>query len=281
MYDPQLRLCEALRQHKPIFGSWLQTGAPAAAEILSEAGFAWLGLDCEHTSADISTVEETARTLHNRNTALLVRISRSDTLEIRKCLDVGAGGVIVPLVETAEQARMAVSAAKYPPTGNRGFCFGRMNQWGVQFDDYARTANDRTIVVVMIESRRGVENIDEILAVEGIDGVFIGPYDLSGSYGVPGKTDHELVLKARARVLTACNAAGVSAGLHIVRSTPAQIESALKAGFTFLCLDADIIFLDRAARASLESATRPIITPIPEKIKNGHALRPKQSTLHV
>ena len=251
MTAPQIRLRAALQQRRPILGSWLQTGSPAAAEILANTGFAWLGLDCEHTSADIATVESIARALHGRDTALLVRVSQGDTLEIRKCLDVGAGGVIVPLVETAEQAKLAVAAAKYPPIGRRGFCFGRMNDWGVRFDEYARTANDHTVVIAMIESRKGVENIDDILSVEGLDGIFIGPYDLSGSYGVPGELQHPSVLQARQRILDACKQAGKTAGQHIVHSDSTQLEAALRAGFTFICLDADIIFLNRAARQAL------------------------------
>lgn len=253
MSDPQLRLRQALDLRQPIFGSWLQTGSPAAAEILAGAGFAWLGLDCEHTSADLGTVETMARALHGRDTALLVRVSRPDTLEIRKCLDVGASGVIVPLVEHADQARLAVAAAKYPPQGERGFCFGRMNEWGQRFDDYVRTANERTVVIAMIESRQGVENIHEILRVPGINGVFIGPYDLSGSYGVPGQVQHELVTQACGKVVAACRAAGKAAGQHLVRSDPVQVEASLANGFTFICLDADIIFLSQAAASAVSS----------------------------
>ena len=252
MHDPRLHLKEALTRRQPILGSWLQTGSPVAAEILANAGFPWLGLDCEHTSADFGVVESIARALQGRGAALLVRVSQADAIEIRKCLDIGAAGVIVPMVETAAQARLAVSAAKYPPLGLRGFCFGRMNDWGARFEEYARTANDQTVVIAMIESRQGVERIDEILAVDGVDGVFIGPYDLSGSYGVPGQVQHDLVRQARDRVLKACRAAGKAAGQHIVRSDPAQIKAAVAAGFTFICLDGDIIMLDRNAREVLK-----------------------------
>jgi 2-keto-3-deoxy-L-rhamnonate aldolase RhmA len=163
--------------------------------------------------------------------------------------------VIVPMVESAEQARRAVRAAKYPPLGNRGYCFGRMNQWGGRFDDYARTANDGTIVVAMIESRAGVENIEAILAVEGLSGVFIGPYDLSGSYGLPGQLQHEVVRRAYDSVVRACRAARVPAGQHIVHSTQAKIETAMAEGFTLICLDADSIFIREAARTALAAAT--------------------------
>jgi 2-keto-3-deoxy-L-rhamnonate aldolase RhmA len=249
------RLVESLRTSTPLIGSWIQTGSPAAAEMLADAGFHWLGLDCEHSSSDIATVESIARAIQGRDTALLVRVTQCDAIEIRRCLDVGASGVIVPMVESAEQARRAVRAAKYPPLGNRGYCFGRMNQWGGRFDDYARTANDGTIVVAMIESRAGVENIEAILAVEGLSGVFIGPYDLSGSYGLPGQLQHEVVRRAYDSVVRACRAARVPAGQHIVHSTQAKIETAMAEGFTLICLDADSIFIREAARTALAAAT--------------------------
>lgn len=247
-------LIESLRSSTPSIGSWIQTGSPAAAEMLADAGFHWLGLDCEHSSSDIATVENIARAIQGRDTALLVRVTHCDPIEIRRCLDVGASGVIVPMVESAEQARRAVSAAKYPPLGNRGYCFGRMNQWGLRFDEYARTANDQTIVIAMIESRAGVENIDAILAVEGLSGVFIGPYDLSGSYGMPGQLQHEVVRRAYDSVVRACRSARVPAGQHIVHSTRAKIEAAIAEGFTLICLDADSIFLTAAAGGALAAA---------------------------
>lgn len=254
MQSPEILLKKALEIRSPAIGCWIQTNAPSAAEIMANAGFSWLGLDCEHTSADIKTVEEVARALHGRNTALLVRVSSADALEIRRSLDVGAHGVIVPLIDTPEQARAAVAAAKYPPEGCRGFCFARMNNWGVDFENYAHRANATTIVIAMIESRKGVEAIDEILAVPGLDGVFIGPYDLSGSYGVPGQTRHPIVNGAGDRILAACEKHQKAAGCHLVRTDPAQIQQALEKGFTFVCLDADIILIDRGAREVLKSA---------------------------
>ena len=253
--NPQKRLVDALKARTPILGSWLQSGSPAAAEILSAAGYAWLGLDCEHTSADIATVEDVARALAGRNTALLVRVSQCATIEIRRCLDVGAGGVIIPMVESAEQARSAVAAAKFPPLGHRGYCFGRMNDWGANFDDHARSANDDTVVMAMIETRAGVEHLDEILAVDGLNGIFIGPYDLSGSYGVPGQLGHAVVRHARETAIDACRAAGLAVGEHLVRADSEKVQAAIADGVSFLCLDADTIFLGEAARKALEMAT--------------------------
>jgi 2-keto-3-deoxy-L-rhamnonate aldolase RhmA len=169
-------------------------------------------------------------------------------------LDAGAMGVIVPLVNTAEEARRAVAAAKYPPMGVRGFAFGRMNDHGMNFDEYTAKANDNVAVVVMAESKEAVANIDAILAVDGVDGAFIGPYDLSGSYGMPGQTGHELVEQGCRAVAAACRKAGKSAGRHVVNPTQENISKAIADGFTFIGLGMDTVFLDQAGRAALAGA---------------------------
>lgn len=241
---------QALKARTLTVGSWLQLASPAAAEIMANVGYQWLGLDCEHTSSSLATVENVCRAIRGRGPSLLVRISRCDTLEIRKALDVGADGVIVPMVETVEQARQAVAAAKYPPQGIRGYCFGRMNNWGIDFDEHAREANENAAVALMIESRKGVENVQAIAAAPGVDALFIGPYDMSGSYGVPGEVDHPAVVQGRQKVLEAARQAGISAGIHIVKPTEKNYRQALADGFTFVCLGGDVMFLNEAARQS-------------------------------
>lgn len=271
---PPFDIRRALRNRKLTIGSWLQLSSPPAAEILANVGFDWLGLDCEHTSANAATVESICRSVYGRGPALMVRVQHCDTMEIRQALDVGAQGVIVPLVQTVDEACRAVAAAKYPPEGVRGYCFGRMNDWGVNFDEYARAANDRIAVVLMIESRTGVENVDEIAAVPGVDGLFIGPYDLSGSYGVVGQMDHPHVMNGRRRVLEAARKAGIAAGIHLVKATEAIFQKAVDDGFTFVCLDGDIIFLDRAARNSFAFELPKSAVPRESATSsNGHASR--------
>jgi len=246
---------QALLARRLILGTWIQIGHPAVAEVLADVGFEWVAVDMEHTDIDNAGFAALARAMHGRGAAPLARVRKNDTLAIRQVLDLGAQGVIVPLVHTAEDAVRAVRAAKYPPRGVRGFCFSRMNNWGVDFDAYAASANDRIAVVVMIESRQGVENIDAILGVEGVDGVFIGPYDLSGSYGVPGQTAHAQVQAGCRRVLDACRAAGKAAGMHVVIPSEAAITKALADGFTFLALGVDTVFLGAGAREALSHAT--------------------------
>ena len=247
-------LRQALLERRVTIGSWIQAAHPAIAEVLANAGYDWIALDCEHSENDVREFAAIARAIYGRRAAPVVRVRENDTLVIRRMLDMGAQGVLVPLIHTAEDAMKAVSAAKYPPEGVRGYCFSRMNDWGVRFDDHIQKANDETAVVVMIESKEGVANIDAILSVEGVDGVFIGPYDMTGSYGVPGKVADPLIMEARDKVLEACRRHEKAAGLHIVLPSAQAIKKALVDGFTFLCIGSDMIGLNEVARSYRKTA---------------------------
>ncbi len=246
----------ALRKRQLTLGGWIQVGHPVVAEIFAHAGFDWVALDGEHTDIALAESANLFRGLHGRGPAPFVRVRENDTLAIRQVLDLGALGVIVPLVHTAADATRAVRAAKFPPQGERGFAFFRANNYGADFAAYAQNANEQIAVVVMIESRQAVENIEEILAVEGVDGVFIGPYDLSGSYGLAGQLDHPTVVRAQKKVVAACAAAGRSAGLHLVGPTPENIAETIKRGFTFIALGMDTVFLRESAKAVLAAAMK-------------------------
>jgi 2-keto-3-deoxy-L-rhamnonate aldolase RhmA len=243
-----------LLERQVTIGTWLQINNPTSAEVLANAGYDWIAIDIEHTDIDIVSLTALLRGMYGRGAAPIARVTTNDVLEIRRALDVGAAGVLVPFVNTAEDARRAVAAAKYPPQGVRGFSFSRANDWGVNFAIEARTANEDTVVMAMIESAEGVENIEAILAVEGLDAAFIGPYDLSGSYGIPGQTQEPVVQEACRRVVRACEAAGKSVGLLVVRPTPEAVRQVIGDGFTLLCLGIDTVFLDQGAQATLALA---------------------------
>jgi 2-keto-3-deoxy-L-rhamnonate aldolase RhmA len=246
---------KALINRQVTLGSWIQIGAcPGIAEILANAGYDWLAVDCEHSDIDVEGFSSLARGMHGRGPLPLARVRENDTLAIRQMLDAGAAGVIVPMVNSADEARKAVAAAKYPPQGIRGFCFSRMNNYGVHFSEYAASANDNVAVVVMIESRQAVDEIDEILSVDGVDGTLIGPYDLSGSYGLTGQTSHPTVQAACKRVVDACKEHGKAAGLHLVYPAKESIQDAINHGFTFIALGVDMVFLNEAARSALNTA---------------------------
>ena len=261
MIDSAFR--KALLQRRVTIGTWLQINNATAAEVLANAGYEWIVIDIEHTDIDITSLTDLLRGMYGRGAAPIARVASNDVLEIRRALDMGAEGVLVPFVSTPDQARQAVAAAKYPPLGVRGFSFCRANNWGVDFAENARSANDETSVVVMIESKEGVENIDAIAAVAGVDGVFIGPYDLSGSYGIPGQTQDPVVRNACRRVIEACVRAEKSAGLLVVMPTPEAVAQAINDGFTLVCLGIDTVFLDQGARA-----TRALALSALEKMEN-------------
>ena len=244
---------KALLERKLTIGTWIQLGHPGIAEIFANAGYEWIAADCEHTDIDIQVFSALARGMFGRGAAPMARVRENDTLAIRQVLDAGAAGVIVPLVNTAEEAAKAVAAAKYPPDGVRGFAYCRANNWGTDFDCYAESANRDVAVVVMIESKQAVENIDAILAVNGVDGVFIGPYDMSGSYGITGKTSHPVIQDACKKVAEACRRFGKSAGMHIVKPDEDTVDRALRDGFTFIALGMDTVYLDEASCKALKS----------------------------
>lgn len=237
-------------------GTWIQLGHPGIAEVLSGIGFDWIAADMEHSDITMNQFAHLCRGMYGRGPVPLARVKENDDLSIRQVLDLGARGVIVPLVNNADEATNAVAAAKYPPVGVRGFAFTRSNDYGAGFDSYVREANDDVLVIAMVETREAVENVESILDVDGLDGIFLGPYDLSGSYGIPGKVDDPILKTAFRRCVEACASKGKSAGIHIVSPQDSAIEEAIRSGFTFIALGIDHRFMHVGAREALAAARR-------------------------
>ena len=235
-------------------GSWLQIASPTAAEIMANSGFEWLALDCEHGLIDLETAGRMIAAIEQVGVVPFVRVPVNDPIWIRRMLDAGAGGVIVPMVDSPEQAAAAVAAAKYPPEGVRGFGFCRANGYGLNFEDYVARANESISVVVQIEHIEGVRRVDEIVSTPGVDGTLVGPYDLSGSMGIMGQMSHPEMVAAMETVVVACQRHGVAAGLHVVSTDPNDALDAIERGFTFVALGMDDLFLQSSA--GLLSAVR-------------------------
>jgi 2-keto-3-deoxy-L-rhamnonate aldolase RhmA len=155
-------------------------------------------------------------------------------------------GVIVPLINNIDEAKKAVAAAKYPPVGIRGFAFCRANEYGKEFDQYVKNANKQISVIVMIETKEAVKNIEEIISVDGVDGVFVGPYDLSGSYGIPGQTDSSRIREAMNIIAKACKKNNKSYGIHLVNPNPDNIKNVIQDGCNFIALGMDTIFVENS-----------------------------------
>jgi 2-keto-3-deoxy-L-rhamnonate aldolase RhmA len=229
----------------------MQIGHPAIAEVLANAGFDWVCVDLEHGAIGLETMADIFRALAGFECVPVARLPANDPIWIHRSLDAGAQGLIVPMVNTAAQAESAVREAKYPPRGARGFGYSRANRYGARFHEYIAEANEEIAVVMQIEHKDGIANLEGILDVPGVDGVFIGPYDLSGSMGIPGRLDDPQVVSALARYRQICAARRKSYGLHVVHPEAAAVRRALDEGYTLLALGADTILLAEASVAAL------------------------------
>ena len=241
---------------QPTLGSWIMIGHQASVEILAGAGFDWIVVDMEHTSIGYETLPLLLGAIRARGAEAFVRVEANDPTVIKRVLDCGAGGIIVPLVNSAAEAASVVRAATYPPTGSRGVSLGRACEYGANFADYFGSINDEIVVMAQIEHHRAVEAIDDIMAVKGLDAVFLGPYDLSGSMGIAGQLDHPRMREARRRVLEAGRAVGKPVGIHAVTTDGASVKTLLDEGFSVIACGIDTLFLRESARRILrESGT--------------------------
>ncbi len=246
---------ELVIQNRPLIGTIMTLSAPSVVEVVSRCGFDWLWIDMEHAPLELDQVQSMLMAKTSR-CAAFVRIPGNDEIWIKRVLDLGADGIIVPQVRTQAEAVKAVVAAKYPPLGTRSVGLARAQGFGMEFSNYVRDANSETTVILQIEHADGVQNIDTILRVEGIDAIIIGPYDLSGSYGKLGEVDDPQIVAAMKTVLDACKRHGVPIGIFAL--TPEKGKAYLKQGFQLLALGVDMHFLWTSAKASFESVVAAI-----------------------
>jgi 2-dehydro-3-deoxyglucarate aldolase len=230
--------------------------SPPVVELLAEVGFDWFFIDAEHSPLDSAQMQALMQAAGA--TPCVVRLSASDEMHVKRALDIGAAGVIAPQVNSVEHAHRIVQAAKYAPAGERGLGIARAHRYGLRVREYMQSANHETAVIVQAEHREAVEHIDEIVRVAGIDGVLIGPYDLSASLGHPGAVDHPDVRKAIDRVRTACRAANIATGIFGL--TAAAVKPYIEQGFTMIVTGVDTVLLADASSALL-TAVRAIERP--------------------
>jgi 2-dehydro-3-deoxyglucarate aldolase len=231
-----------------LLGTMLTLPSGAVAEILSDAGFDWLFVDGEHGPLEVGELQLLLQTV-GRRTPCLVRVPASEEIPIKRALDLGAAGIIVPQVNSAEQATRVVQHSRYPPHGSRGVGIARAHGYGLEFQPYVASANEQTTVIVQAEHFRAVENIESIVAVPGVDGILVGPYDLSASMGLMGQIEHPAVISAIRRVTEVTLRAGLRLGIFGV--TAAAIRPYEQEGYTLLVSGVDTILLGQGARGVL------------------------------
>lgn len=230
-------------------GTLITIDSAEVAEIMSMIGFDWLFLDMEHGNLSLQSVQQMSEAIGNR-CATFVRIPKNDGMWIAKVLDIGCEGIIVPHVNTAAEAASVVQAAKYPPIGKRGAGISRAHGYGLNFGAYMQTANEETAVIIQIEDIEAVRNLDAILEVEGVSGVLIGPYDLSGSMNMLGEVNHPEVQAQIKIIKQKCHEAAMPYGIFVMHAEAAQLE--LAAGCSFVAVGLDSAMLIKQAKQALQ-----------------------------
>lgn len=230
---------DAFTSREAQVGFWIAIGHPTSAEIISQLPFDFVVIDGEHTDSSYETIASQVRAVEaaTRDIPPLVRVSWNDPAEIKRVLDLGARGILVPMVESADVARQVVDAARFPPEGHRGVAGSRAAGWGSDLDTYLTTANEEIAVIAQIESEAGVENADAIAAVDGIHGMFIGPVDLSASLGVYGQWTSDRFTTAIEDIISAGHSEGISVGTLV--GSPDQIPDRLEWGVDFMVAGSD------------------------------------------
>lgn len=234
-----------LRSGKPSIGSWMQIPHPSVAEIMGQAGYDWVAVDMEHGAVGAHQLPDLFRALELGGTLPLARIAQGAPKDCKQALDAGAGGVIVPMIENADQLVRVRDACRWPPAGKRGVGFSRANLFGKHFEAYAEEAQ-APLLVAMIEHVAAVEDLPAILAVEGLDAILVGPYDLSASMDITGEFDRPEFVAVIDRILSACKACVVPCGMHVVLPDPAMLQLRIDQGYRFIAYSIDAVFLNNA-----------------------------------
>lgn len=241
-------------------GTWVSIAHPAVVEINAAVGFEFVLLDAEHTTMSYETVEGLVRAAEAASspTEPVVRVPDNDPVAIKRVLDIGVSSLMVPMVDSAPEAKSVVDAVRYPPEGDRGIAGSRATDYGLAFESYVEAADDAVLTIVQIESREGLANVEAIAAVDGVDALFVGPSDLSGSLGVFGESDADELADAMDKILAAGAATGVPVGTLVVR--PGEIERHVARGFDYLIAGKDAHHLATAGQEVIDRYERALET---------------------
>ena len=236
-------------------GSWITLGNPGVAEIMANAGYDWLVVDLEHSTISMEQAGELIRVIDLSGVTPLVRLTSNNPNQVKRLMDAGSKGIIVPMVNSAEDAVKAVATTRYAPAGMRGVGLGRAQRDGAGFQDYLSWQSDEDdgpIVIVQVEHKDAIIQLEDILHVPGVDAFFVGPYDLSCSMGIPGQFKHPTFLKAIDQILETGKRLNQVCGVHVVEPDPALLKENISLGYKFIAYSVDFRMLDVAARNGMK-----------------------------
>lgn len=242
---------EKLTSDKHSIGSWMQIPNASVAEMMGDAGYDWVAIDLEHGSISTQVLPDLFRALEIKNTLPLVRLALGHPKDCKQALDAGAGGVIIPMIESAEQLEMIRKACAWPPSGIRGVGFSRANLFGKYFDEYSKESQ-QPLVIAMIEHVNAINNLDSILQVKGLDGILIGPYDLSASMGITGQFDQPNFEAAMQEIHRLCSKYNIPSGIHVVSPDPELLSKRISEGYRFIAYSIDTVFMNHACQMPIK-----------------------------
>lgn len=233
-------------------GTWLTLSDPAICEIMAAAGFDFLTVDLEHSALSIDQAAALIRTAELAGSLPLVRLSANDPVQIKRLMDAGAHGIIVPMVTSVAELTDAHAAMHYPPAGTRGVGLARAQAYGQGFHSYRSWLAEHAVLIAQLEHQDVLDRLDQILAFPGLDAYLVGPYDLSASMGLAGQLEHPRFLAAMDRIKDAAARHGVPAGIHIVEPDPAALAERVDQGYTLIAYSVDFRMLAVAAQHGLD-----------------------------
>lgn len=249
-------LRQKLRNKHICYGLWVSLESPTITEIAATLGLDWVCIDAEHGSLDYKEIIEHIRAARGSETAVIVRVPELQVTMLKRALDIGAHGVIVPAINTAAEAEAAVQYGKYPPRGVRGIGGERAVRWGIFSQEYLASANEETLVIPLIESRAAVENIDAILETPNLEAIYLGLADMSASYGYPGQWDAPGIPEHTQAVCQKALAKGAAPG--ILARNPAEAEARAAQGFQWICLGSDTGLLIDGIKERMKALELPL-----------------------
>jgi 2-keto-3-deoxy-L-rhamnonate aldolase RhmA len=241
-----------LRNRQLVFGSWVSFSHPSITEIFSAQGFDFHAIDIEHTTISLEQAQRIIAASQYFSIPCLPRPVSHSNDYIKPLLDSGANGIIAPLINNAEDSQGIIDLMKFPPLGKRSFGVNRAHGYGSTFSNYILDWNQSSVFISQIESVAGLSNIQSILNNPDLDGVMIGPYDMSGSLGVPGQISHQKMLDAEKIIIEACESAHKSCGTQISEFSSENIEIAIDKGYTFIIASSDLFVLNSWAEKAGE-----------------------------
>jgi len=234
---------EKLSSDQPTLGGWLLTGSVVVAEIMAQSGFDWVCIDAEHSPVTKETAHNIIVAIERWGKETVVRIANNDPTECKKFLDAGARGILVPMITSGQDAQRAIQYIKYAPEGARSFALPRATGYGSYAHDYFKTANEQIFVGLMIEHIDAIKELDKIFDTKGADVFFVGPYDLSGSMGIPGDFDRPEFRDALNEFYQKAKEKRVRIGFHEVHPTPEKIKAHIDKGYRFIGCGLDTLFI--------------------------------------